>query len=188
MGYDIGKAYVQVLPSTKDFGSTLKGETGPYASEAGSEAGTKFGSGLKSGLKVANVALVAAAAGIVKIVKDSVAAYADYEQLVGGVSKLFGEMDYQSVIDNAAEAYKTAGMSANDYLETVTNFAASLIQSLEGDTEAAVEYADLAIQDMSDNANTFGTDMSTITYAYQGFAKQNYTMLDNLNTMGALAA
>ena len=88
----------------------------------------------------------------------------------------------------ADDAFKTAGMSANDYMETVTSFSASLIQSLGGNTGAAAELANTAIIDMSDNANKMGTDISSIQDAYQGFAKQNYTMLDNLNAMGALAA
>ena len=106
-------------------------------------------------------------------------AYADYEQLVGGVDTLFKESSKQ-LQKYADEAFKTAGLSANDYMETATSFSASLLQSLEGDTEKAVEYANSAIIDMSDNANKMGTDMEMIQNAYQGFAKQNYTMLDNL--------
>jgi hypothetical protein len=113
-------------------------------------------------------------------VKSSITAFADYEQLEGGVKKLFGDDDMQIVIDNAKKAYKTAGMSANKYLETTTSFAASLIAGLGGDTAKAADYADRAIRAMSDNANTFGTDVSLVQNAYAGFAKQNYTMLDNL--------
>lgn len=112
--------------------------------------------------------------------KSAISSYADYEQLEGGIKKLFGEDDMKSVISNSKQAYKTAGMSANKYLETTTSFAASLISGLGGDTKKAAEYADMAIRDMSDNANTFGTDISMIQNTYQGFAKQNYTMLDNL--------
>ena len=122
---------------------------------------------------------VAAGAAAVKLGKEVVAAYADYEQLVGGVDTLFKESS-KELQTFAANAYKTAGLSANDYMETVTSFSASLIQSLGGDTEKAVKYADMAITDMSDNANKMGTDMSLIQNAYQGFAKANYTMLDNL--------
>lgn len=122
---------------------------------------------------------VAAGAAAVKLGKEVIDAYADYEQLVGGVDTLFKESS-QELQTYAANAYKTAGMSANDYMETVTSFSASLIQSLGGDTEKAVKYADMAITDMSDNANKMGTDMGLIQNAYQGFAKQNYTMLDNL--------
>ena len=109
----------------------------------------------------------------------SVKGYSDYEQLAGGVETLFKKSS-KSVIDNASKAYETAGMSANEYMETVTGFSASLLQSLGGDTQKAAEKADIAIRDMSDNANKMGTDVSSIQTAYQGFAKQNYTMLDNL--------
>lgn len=139
----------------------------------------KFGSVLK-GIGVAMGAVaVAVGAAAVSLGKEVIAAYADYEQLVGGVDTLFKESS-QELQNYAANAYKTAGMSANEYMETVTSFSASLIQSLGGDTEEAVKYADMAITDMSDNANKMGTDMSLIQNAYQGFAKQNYTMLDNL--------
>lgn len=111
--------------------------------------------------------------------KQVVMSYADFEQLEGGVKKLFGD-DAIAVINNAQNAFKTAGMSANEYMETVTSFSASLISSLGGDTAEAARLADRAIQDMSDNANTFGTDMQSIQNAYQGFAKGQYTMLDNL--------
>lgn len=111
--------------------------------------------------------------------KDALESYADYEQLVGGVETLF-EYGAGNVKKYADNAYKTAGMSANAYMETVTSFAASLIQSLDGDTQKAADYADMAITDMSDNANKLGTEISLIQNAYQGFAKANYTMLDNL--------
>ena len=112
--------------------------------------------------------------------KEAIAGYAEFEQLEGGVKKIFGEDMADSVIQNANNAFKTAGMSANEYMETVTGFSSSLIQSLDGDTTKAVEIADRAIRDMSDNANTFGTSMESIQFAYSGFAKGNYTMLDNL--------
>ena len=117
---------------------------------------------------------------IVKLGKAALEAYAKFEQLEGGVNKIFGKEAAQEVMKNANEAYKKAGMSANQYMQTVTSFSASLIQSMNGNTKAAAKIADMAIQDMSDNANTFGTNMSSIQDAYQGFAKQNYTMLDNL--------
>ena len=153
----------------------------------------------------AGVTAVTAAAGV--ITKSSLDAYASYEQNVGGIQKLFGNMgktleeyaeltgnavdavadkwgvlerSQNMVLQNAANAYKTAGMSANQYMEQVTGFSAALITSLGNDTVAAANYADMAMVDMSDNANTFGTDMESIQWAYQGFAKQNYTMLDNL--------
>lgn len=111
--------------------------------------------------------------------KSVVSSYSDFEQLEGGVKKLFGD-DYQAVIKNAQNGFKTAGLSANEYMETVTSFSASLINSLGGDTAEAAKLADRAIQDMSDNANTFGTDMQSIQSAYQGFAKGQFTLLDNL--------
>ena len=113
------------------------------------------------------------------LAKSVVTEYADTEQLLGGVDTIFKD-DGQSVIDNAARAFRTAGMSANEYMETVTGFSSSLLQGLDGDTKAAASVADMAIQDMSDNANKFGTNIGMIQNAYQGFAKDNYTMLDNL--------
>ena len=125
---------------------------------------------------IAGAAGVAAFAGITKAAVDS---YAEYEQLKGGVETLFKDSAGQ-LMKYADQAYKTAGLSANEYMSTVTSFSASLLQSLGGDTAKAAEYADQAIIDMSDNANKMGTSMESIQYAYQGFAKQNYTMLDNL--------
>lgn len=116
---------------------------------------------------------------LVDVGKQAIAGYADYEQLVGGVETLF--KDSSGVVENYANnAYKTAGLSANQYMETVTSFSASLLQSLNGDTAKSAQVADKAITDMSDNANKMGTSMESIQNAYQGFAKQNYTMLDNL--------
>lgn len=112
--------------------------------------------------------------------KQAIASYASYEQLEGGVKKIFGDEMAQEVIDNANKAFSTAGMSANDYMDTVTGFSATLLQGLGDDTSKAASYADTAIRNMSDNANTFGTDMASIQHAYQGFAKGNFTMLDNL--------
>lgn len=129
----------------------------------------------KWGVAAASVAATATAA----LVKSAVTAYADYEQLVGGVETLFKD-SASEVQKYAANAYQTAGLSANEYMETVTGFSASLLQSLDGDTKAAAEKANVAITDMSDNANKMGTSMESIQNAYQGFAKQNYTMLDNL--------
>ena len=112
--------------------------------------------------------------------KQALDSYGEFEQLEGGVKKIFGEETAKSVIDNANKAFSTAGLSANQYIDTVTGFSASLIQSLNGDQVKAVEVADRAIRDMADNANTYGTSIESIQNAYQGFAKQNYTMLDNL--------
>ena len=149
--------------------------------------GSKLKGGLVTAAKVGAAAVAAAGATIVAIGKQAIEQYAEYEQLVGGVETLFKQSS-DTVMKYAENAYKTAGLSANKYMSTVTSFSASLLQSLGGDTEAAAKYADMAITDMSDNANKMGTSMEMIQNAYQGFAKQNYTMLDNLNTMGALAA
>lgn len=174
-----------------------------------------FGEKLKSGLgkavgfvsKAVVAAIGAAATGLSFIVKSAVGSYSEYEQLVGGVRKLYGNMglsveEYAAqvgksvdevsdewgrleeaqnlVLKNAQEAYKTAGMSANDYMQAATSFSASLINSLGGDTVKAAEQTEVAMRAMADNVNTFGTDMSAVQGAFQGFAKQNYTMLDNL--------
>ena len=152
------------------------------AGDAADDSEGKF-SKLGGTLKTVGVAMgavvAAAAAAAVSLGKAVVEAYGEYEQLVGGVDTLFKESSGK-LQEYASNAYKTAGMSANDYMSTVTSFSASLIQSLGGDTEAAVKYADMAITDMADNANKMGTDIGLIQNAYQGFAKQNYTMLDNL--------
>lgn len=149
------------------------------ASEHISKLSSGFKTGLATAAKVGTAAVAAAATGITALTSAAVSNYAEYEQLVGGVDTLFMESS-QKLQDYAANAYKTAGMSANDYMSTATSFAASLVSSLDGDTDAAVEAANRAITDMSDNANKMGTDISMIQNAYQGFAKQNYTMLDNL--------
>ena len=141
--------------------------------------GEKLKSGLATAGKVAVAGVAAGTAALGTLGTKAVEAYADYEQLVGGVETLFKDGQDQ-VMDYANNAYKTAGLSANEYMETVTSFSASLLQSLDGDTSAAADKANLAITDMSDNANKMGTDMTSIQNAYQGFAKANYTMLDNL--------
>lgn len=167
------------------------------------DLGGKLGNGLATAAKIGTAAVGAAAAGITALTTAAVNNYAEYEQLVGGVQTLFGLQgqsleEYaatvgkttdealdewlkyttgeRKILNNAEIAYKTAGLSMNEYMETVTSFSASLIQSLEGDTAKAADYADQAIRDMSDNANKMGTDMSMIQNAYQGFAKQNYTI------------
>lgn len=157
--------------SAKDKIAGLVGGLGKVASGLGTAVATAA--------KVGAVAVGAAATGIAALTKSAVENYAEYEQLVGGVETLFGT-SAGKVQEYASNAYKTAGLSANEYMETVTSFSASLLQSLGGDTEAAAEYADRAVTDMSDNANKMGTSMEMIQNAYQGFAKQNYTMLDNL--------
>ena len=149
------------------------------ASEKTSSFADKLKTGLATAAKVGAAAIGAASTGIAALTKSSIDGYAEYEQLVGGVETLF-KQSADVVQQYAANAYKTAGMSANEYMETVTSFSASLLQSLDGDTAAAAEKANLAITDMSDNANKMGTSMEMIQNAYQGFSKQNYTMLDNL--------
>jgi len=167
----------ETADSTDDLGDELK-ETGDEADKSGGKF-EKLGGVLKGVGAAMSAVAVAAGAAAVKLGKEVIAAYADYEQLVGGVDTLFGESS-QAVQGYAENAFKTAGMSANEYMETVTGFSASLIQSLGGDTSKAAQVADMAITDMADNANKMGTDISSIQTAYQGFAKQNYTMLDNL--------
>ena len=145
------------------------------ASDKISSLSSKLGGGLATAAKIGAAAVSAAGTAIVAIGKQAIEQYADYEQLVGGVETLFKQSS-DTVMSYAENAYKTAGLSANEYMETVTSFSASLLQSLGGDTEAAAKYADMAITDMSDNANKLGTDMSLIQNAYQGFSKQNYTI------------
>ena len=140
---------------------------------------SKLGNGLATAAKIGAAAVGAAAAGITALTTAAVNNYAEYEQLVGGVETLF-KTSSDAVMKYAENAYKTAGLSANEYMETVTSFSASLLQSLGGDTVEAAEYADLAITDMADNANKMGSSIDTIQTAYAGFAKQNYTLLDNL--------
>lgn len=146
----------------------------------GFESGlSKVGSATKTAFVGAGVAVGALVTAIAGVTVASTKAYADYEQLVGGVETLFGKSSKQ-LQKYADVAYKTAGLSANQYMSTVTSFSASLLQSLGGNTKKATEYANRAVIDMADNANKMGTSMETIQFAYQGFAKQNYTMLDNL--------
>lgn len=197
-GSKIGAAVGKLSATVSKIGDALSPviKVGAAVSKIGAEIG-----------KVGTAAVGLAATGVAALTKSAVEAYADYEQLVGGVETLFGAggqslQEYaaaigttasgaedaygklmtaqNTVLRNAGEAFKTAGLSANEYMETVTSFSAALISSVGGDTLAAANMADQAIRDMSDNANKMGTDMGAIQAAYQGFAKQNYTMLDNL--------
>ena len=149
--------------------------------------GSKLASGMGTAIKAVGTAITVASAAVGALVTSAVKSYAEYEQLVGGVETLFKD-SADEVQEYARRAYETAGLSANEYMETVTGFSASLLQSVGGDTAKAAKIADRAIRDMADNANKMGTNIKSIQAAYQGFAKQNFTMLDNLNTMGALAA
>lgn len=189
-GTQLGKAYVQIVPSMQGLASELRrafGDSMPDGHKFGNSLGGKvvsgFGSTIKKGFALAAKAgiatISAASAGIGAIVKSSASAYADYEQNIGGIETLFKD-NADTIVKYASEAYKTAGISANDYMQNVTSFSASLLQGLGGDTAQAAEIANEAMVDMSDNANKMGTDISAIQNAYQGFAKQNYTMLDNL--------
>lgn len=166
--------YVKITMDTSGYSKGLDEASGKASSFA-----SKLKSGLATAAKVGAAALTAAATGVAALTKASIDQYAQYEQLVGGVDTLFKTAS-DKVQQYAANAYKTAGMSANEYMNTVTSFSASLIKSLGGDTEKAAQKADQAITDMADNANKMGTSMEMIQNAYQGFAKQNYTMLDNL--------
>ena len=152
----------------------IKGDDSPFQKVLG-----KIGSAVNTAVKASAAAVGAASAGVAALGTACINAYADYEQLVGGVETLFKD-SAETIHSFADNAYKTAGLSANEYMETVTSFSASLLQSLDGDTEKAAAAADLAITDMADNANKMGTAMESIQNAYQGFAKQNYAMLDNL--------
>lgn len=174
MATELGKAYVQIIPSAKGIAGNIRKELGGEMDAAGTDAGNAFG---KRAALAAGAAIIAA--GIGKAFAASLRAGGELEQSIGGVETLFrGSAD--KVKRYAQDAYKTAGVSANDYMQNVTSFAASLLQSTAGDTEKAADIANMAMTDMSDNANKMGTSMQSIQDAYQGFAKQNYTMLDNL--------
>ena len=164
---DVAKKTEQATKETKEYGDTAK-RSGTIAKNTFLAVGKAF---LTIG--------VASAAAIVAMTKQAVSAYADYEQLIGGVETLFkGSTD--KVIAYAENAFATTGQSANEYMKQVTSFSASLIRSTAGDTDKAADVANMAMIDMSDNANKMGTSMESITMAYQGFAKQQYMLLDNL--------
>lgn len=166
--------YAKITLDTNEYEKGLDSASGKASGLA-----SKLKNGLATAAKVGAAAVGAAATGIAALAKSSIDQYAEYEQLVGGVDTLFKTAS-DKVQEYAENAYRTAGLSANEYMDTVTSFSASLIQSLEGDTEQAAEKANVAITDMADNANKMGTSMEMIQNAYNGFAKQNYTMLDNL--------
>lgn len=187
---DIGTAYVKIEPTAKGITGKLKGEFESAGNESGSSFGGKFGSALSSAMggvgsliagvtKVAAGAMAAGTTAVAGLAAAATSSYANYEQLVGGVEKLYGDAA-GAVQKFADQAYLTSGMSANQYMETATSFSASLIGSLNGDVQKAAEMTDLAMRSMSDNVNVFGSDAQSVQNAYQGFAKQNYTMLDNL--------
>lgn len=174
MATELGKAYVQIIPSAKGISGMIQKEMGGEVASAGVSAGESLGSKM-----IGAVSGIIAAAGIGKTIGASINEGAALQQSLGGVETLFKD-SADKVKGFANEAYKTTGLSANAYMENVTGFSASLLQSLGGDTDKAAETANMAMIDMSDNANKMGTSMESIQLAYQGFAKQNYTMLDNL--------
>lgn len=174
MATELAKAYVQIVPSAKGIKGSISQALGGEAGNAGKSAGETF-----SGKLVSTIKTVIAAAGIGTALVKTITEGAALEQSIGGIETLFKD-SAERVKQAAAEAYRTAGMSANEYMELATSFSASLLQSTAGDTAKAADIADMAMQDMSDNANKMGTSMEDIKNAYQGFAKQNYTMLDNL--------
>ena len=176
MATELGQAYVQIMPSAQGITGSIQKVLDPEASSAGQSAGNKLGAGIKVAA-MAGIAAIGVALG--KTIGASLAEGGDLQQSLGGIETLFKD-SADKVKTYANEAYRTAGLSANDYMETVTSFSASLLQSMGGDTEKAGEKANMALIDMSDNANKMGSDMESISNAYKGFAKQNYTMLDNL--------
>ena len=173
-GIELAKAYVQIVPSAEGIQGKITEALGGEPAAAGDAAGQSLGAQLVGTLKK-----VIAAAGIGKIISDSINMGGALQQSLGGVETLFKD-SADTVKEYAAQAYRTVGLSANDYMEQTTSFAASLLSSVSQDTNAAAQLANMAIVDMADNANKMGTDMQDIQNAYQGFAKQNYTMLDNL--------
>lgn len=174
MATELAKAYIQIVPSAQGIQGSITNVLDPEAKSAGTNAGDSIGSNIVSGIKK-----IVVAAGLGTVIKEALSAGADYEQNVGGIETLFGE-GAQTMIKNASNAYKTAGLSANEYMETVTGFAASLKQSVGGDMEALTSAANTAVIDMADNANKMGTSMESIQNAYAGFAKGQYQLLDNL--------
>lgn len=173
-GIELAKAYVQIVPSAEGIQGKITEALGGEPAAAGDAAGQSLGAQLVGTLKK-----VIAAAGIGKIISESINLGGALQQSLGGVETLFKD-SADTVKAYAAQAYKTVGLSANDYMEQTTSFAASLLSSVSQDTQAAADLANMAMVDMADNANKMGTSMQDIQNAYQGFAKQNYTMLDNL--------
>ena len=174
MATELGQAYVQIMPSAKGISGMIQKQIEPESKSAGASAGISLGKSM-----IAAVTGVIAAAGIGKMFAASISEGAALQQSLGGVETLFKD-SADTVQNYANQAYRTAGVSANKYMENVTSFSASLISSLGGDTAKAAELANTAMVDMSDNANKMGTDMESITQTYQSLARGNYAMLDNL--------
>lgn len=166
MATNLGQAYVQIMPSAKGIKGAIEQQLDPEIKSSGLSLGGKLGKVLKGAIVTA---------GIGKAIGASISEGADLQQSLGGIETLFkGSAD--KVKQQANEAFKTVGISANDYMENVTGFSASLLQSLGGDTEKAAAVSNMAMIDMADNSNKMGTSMEAIQFAYQGFAKQNYTI------------
>lgn len=182
-GINLGKAWVQIVPSAEGFSGKLKGIVDSEATQAGVSGGGKLSGALGGALKMGGAAIAAgmaaATTAVVSFGKEAVSSYAEYEQLAGGVEKLYGTAA-DKIKKYADEAYKTSGMSANAYMETATSFSAALIGDLKGDVNKAADLTDVAMRAMSDNVNVFGSDMQSVQNAFQGFAKGQYNMLDNL--------
>lgn len=176
MATELGQAYVQIMPSARGISGSIQKQLDPEATAAGKSAGSKIATGMKVAVAAAAAAVGAAVA---KVVSESVSEGAKLEQSIGGIETLFND-SADTVLKNADIAYRTAGTSANEYMEQVTSFSASLLQSLGGDTDEAAKVSNMAMIDMADNMNKMGTPLQDIQNAYQGFAKENYTMLDNL--------
>lgn len=184
ISFDVGKNPLgDINEGIDDMRSSITGGVNECNSKLKSLAKNAGGTALALGKGVAKAAAVglgAAATAVGGLVSASAKAYAEFEQLEGGVKTLFGDDVAAIVQKNANNAFKTAGLSANEYMETVTSFSASLLQSVGGDTKKAASLADMAITDMADNCNKLGTDMESLQNAYQGFSKGQYQLLDNL--------
>jgi len=178
---DLGNAYVNIIPKAPGIEKELKSLLGDGAAGAGSPAGKAAGNSFLSSFKK-----IVAGAAVGKVIKDAFSAGGDLQQSFGGLDTIYG--DAANAAKQYAQSAALAGISANDYAETAVGIGAALKSAFSGDTTAAMEAANVAIMDMTDNAAKMGTPIESIQQTYQGFAKQNYTMLDNLNTMGALAA
>lgn len=176
MATELGKAYVQIIPSAQGIKGNLIQSIG--AEQVGQQSGLKLGGALKKAFVAAGVGTL-----IMGTLKSALSQGAELQQSLGGVETIFKD-SADKVKAYANEAYKTSGLSANEYMKNVTSFSASLLQSLGGDTSKAADVADMAMRDMADNMNKMGTPLQDIQNAYQGFAKQNYTMLDNLKLGG----
>lgn len=178
---ELGKAYVQIVPSAKGISGSITKELTPEANAAGQNAGQSIGKSLVSSIKG-----VIATAGIGAAIKSTLEAGGNLQQSFGGIDTIYE--DAAAAAKKYAVEAAQAGISANNYAEQAVSFGASLKQAFSGDTEKAMKAANVAIIDMADNSAKMGTEIGMIQNAYQGFSKQNYTMLDNLNKMGALAA